>query len=296
MNLSRLNFVFLFLIVVLSQSIAGWSEQPSLSLAKKHYMLLREPIDVVIPCADKDIETLELCIEGIRQNGKDIRRIIVVSPDKLTEKAEWFDEKNYPFTKFDLALQILGSEEGVRTGDLSRLGWVYQQFLKLYAPLIIPHISSNVLMLDSDTIFLNPVEFLGPSGEGLYNIGNQHYMPYFHHATRLIPGFQRVFPEHSGICHHMLFQRAVIEDLFAMITSQHQMEPWKAICHCVDTNEFNMHCMSEYEIYFNFIFLRTGQMQIRPLRWKDWAKLNHLVTYKQQGLHYVSCHHYSRNW
>ena len=43
-------------------------------------------IDVVIPAHKKDIDTLDLCIDGIRKNVKDVRRIIVVSKEKLTDK------------------------------------------------------------------------------------------------------------------------------------------------------------------------------------------------------------------
>ena len=55
-------------------------------------------IDAVIPAHKKDIDTLDLCIDGIRQNVKDIRRIIVVSKDKLTDNAEFYPESNFSFS------------------------------------------------------------------------------------------------------------------------------------------------------------------------------------------------------
>ena len=61
---------------------------------KKVFAFSEDPIDVIIPCTDKDLETLDLCIQGIRKNGPNIRRVIIISDQKLTEKAEWFDEKN----------------------------------------------------------------------------------------------------------------------------------------------------------------------------------------------------------
>ena len=54
-------------------------------------------IDVVIPAHKKDLATLEYAIDGIRKNIADVRRIIVVSKEKYTDKAEWFDEALYPF-------------------------------------------------------------------------------------------------------------------------------------------------------------------------------------------------------
>lgn len=262
---------------------------------KKHYLLPREPIDVVIPCGDSDIAILDRCIEGIKQNVKDVRRIIVVSAEAYTLEAEWFDEKNYPFSKYDLALQIFEDAEQADfyTSKSSRIGWIYQQLLKLYAPLVIPDISSNVLIVDSDTIFLQPVHFLGPSGEGLYNPGSEYWHPYFEHAARLIQGWYRVYSEYSGISHHMLFQREVIEDLFDIIERYHACEAWQAICRCIDLQHFHKSSMSEYEIYFNFIFQRTDQMQIRHLKWAN-ISLRNLPAYLKQGYHYVSCHYYLR--
>ena len=39
------------------------------------------------------------------------------------------------------------------------MGWIYQQFLKLFAPLYIPDISSNVLMVDSDVVFHKQIPY-----------------------------------------------------------------------------------------------------------------------------------------
>ena len=85
-------------------SLNCWSQELNL-LPKKQYSLNHEPLDVVIPCADKDIETLEFCIQGIKKN-LGARRIIVVSPYPLTHQAEWFDEKQYPFTPIEIAQYI----------------------------------------------------------------------------------------------------------------------------------------------------------------------------------------------
>ncbi len=83
--------IFFFILFVLAKL--------SIHFDKKHYNLSNDPIDVVIPCTNKDKKTLDLCIDGIRKYGKNIRRVIVVSSKPLTDKAEFFDEKLYPFFK-----------------------------------------------------------------------------------------------------------------------------------------------------------------------------------------------------
>ncbi|MBX9639986.1 MAG: hypothetical protein K2X97_09735, partial [Mycobacteriaceae bacterium] len=114
---------------------------------KKHYVLANDPIDVVIVSHPKDVDTLDLCIEGIRRNGDHVGRVIVVSPQKLTEQAEWVDEKIFPFTKEDVALAIAKGDkeksERVLKHPTRGAGWYLQQLLKMYSPLVISGISSN---------------------------------------------------------------------------------------------------------------------------------------------------------
>ena len=280
---------YLFVLLCLFFQIAYGFE-------KVHYHLENDPIDVLILCTEKDLPTLDLCIDGIRKNGEGVRRVIVLSPRQLTDKAEWFDEKNYPFTPFDLAMEIFGNEEQARsfTSSGSRVGWIYQQLLKLYAPFVIPDISSNILILDADVIFLNRVSFLGSSGEGLYNPGFEYHAPYFGHMGRLIPGLKKVFPADSGICHHMLFQRSVLEDLLSTIESIHHVEAWKAFCRCIDHKWVHWSSMSEYEIYFNFVFTRSDQMQIRPLKWAERTQVAHLARLQRERYTFACCHSWCR--
>ena len=268
-----------------------------LSIEGKEYRLYDEPIDVVIPCAKKDLRTLELCIEGIRKNVARVRDVIVISKERYSENADWFQEDLFPFSKFDLGYYICGeTKEGGEKflAECLRVGWIYQQFLKLYAPFVIPEISSNVLIVDADVIFYQPVEFLNAKNEGLYNPGKEYHKPYFNQMKRLLPTLHKFFPKASGISHHMLFQRSVLEDLFSTVEEYHNMEMWKALCKTIDPREINFPCISEYEIYFNFLFSKTSQAKIRPLKWTNkWdlspeARKAHI----KKGYDYVAYHKY----
>lgn len=268
-------------------------------LTRKQYPIALEPIDVVIVCHPKDMRTLDLAIAGIRNYGHNIRRVIVVSETRLTDNAEWFDEAKYPFTRKDIAEAIFDNKEDAAAylrAPGSRVGWIYQQLLKLYAPLVIPEISSNVLVLDADTIFLNSVTFMDHAGHALLTTGEGHHRPYFKYAKRLLFRFKEKYRQHSGIAHHMLLQRSIVEDLFFVVTLIHHMEPWKAICTCIDRVELqqpNSSTCSEYEIYFNFALTRTDQVKIRSLKWKDMRfDFAAIEQCRQEGFHYVSCHNY----
>lgn len=286
-----MNQILLLSFFLFSWIVPGYPEQTV-------YPFANDPIDVVIPSVEKDLLTLHHCIRGIRENGQNIRRIIVVSKKKLTDEAEWFDEGLYPFSFRDIARALakddpILTEQFTQTG--SRTGWYFQQLLKLYAPLVIPGISSNVLILDSDVMFLNPVSFLNPQNGALYNPGWEHHTPYFVHANRLLPGFHQFFSErYSGISHHMVFQKPVIEALLAEVEQRHNAPFWDIFCRLVEPQEISQSGASEYEIYFNYVFEHSTQVSLRFLKWKNIERMSEVPKCKKQGFHYVCLHSYHR--
>lgn len=262
------------------------------AFSKTTYTFSGEPIDVVIPCSHKDQRTLEQCIQSTRQHVQNLRRIIVISKEPLTSSAEWFDEQNYPFSKETVALEIFSQDitkaQAFLQNRASRIGWIYQQLLKLYAFLVIPDISSNILIVDADVIWLNPIEFLTTGGEPFLTVAKEYHDPYFKHMKRLIPELNRAC-QYSGVAHHMMFQKPVLIDLFQTIQSQQNTDTWKAICHCIDHKYLYASSFSEYEIYFNFIFLRTDQAHLRHIKWAN-CSLQDLPKYRKRGYAYVACH------
>ena len=261
------------------------------------YDLKNDPIDVVIPCHPKDAILLNRCIWGIRTYGKNIRRIIVISSVQITEQAEWFPEDAFPFTKDDLLKAIFNYDQNscdaYASNKNNRIGWMFQQLLKLYAPFVIPDISSNVLVLDADAVFFKPTAFLNSEGGAYLTAATEYFACYFEHAQRLIPNFRRV-AKVSGIAHHMLFQRAILEDLFQTIETAHRMPVWQAMCVCVDKELLYLSPFSEYEIYFNFCLARTNQVKVRQLLWGNVTSIKAINNKQKQGYDYAACHSHKR--
>src|SRR5439155_25867451 len=99
-----------------------------------------------------------------------------------------------------------------------------------------------------------------------------YHAPYFHHAQRVLPDLVKIYPQYSGIVHHMLLQKEVLLDFFDHVRTYHSAEPWQALSRAVALNnngDIVFSGMSEYEMYFNFVFARTDQVQLRPLKWKN---------------------------
>ncbi len=231
--------------------------------------LRAEPIDVIIPCVKKDLPVVEYAIKGIRMHCSDVRRVIVVSPEKLTESAEWFPESEYPFTKKDVNARMVGVPEGYW-----RAGWYYQQLLKCYVFRAIPDLADHVLLLDADTVFFHKVRFIDDKGRMLLCPGREYHKAYFRHMAKFLPGLKRMNQRLSGISNHMLINRGVMEDLFARVEEHNQKPFWHAFMDCVEPSSYKFSGASEYEIYFNFCLkFHPEKVRVRKLKWKNMRKL-----------------------
>ncbi len=262
------------------------------SLEEKTYLFSQEPIDVVIPCVKKDLKTLKLAINGIRKNGKDIRNIYIVSSKRLTHKAKWFNEKLFPFSKEDIAKALSRSSEKIPPRFL---GWYYQQLLKFYAPYVIPNISSNVLVLDADTIFLLPVSFRDETLAPYFTVIDHPFKTNrLNHMKRFVPGLNRIEKKYSGVVHHMLFQKPILDDLFEIVESHHKEPLWQAFCHCVPKNDYMNATASEYEIYLNFALTTSNQVKTRFLKNRAISNLKRLKHYRRRHNVFVSAHSFMR--
>jgi hypothetical protein len=250
-------------------------------------------LDVVIPAAPKDQATLDLAISCIRSNMKFIvDKIYVISPHKISSKADWFPESNFPFNLNDLNRILTDQVKADPLVSKDRAGWYLQQLLKLYAGKIIPNLSRDYLVVDADTLIFRDLE-LYRDRMPCYATGEERHDPYFQHMARLLPGLKKIEPR-SGIVHHMLFQQQVLDDLFEEVEEFWGQPFWQAFLLSVDPQTAHSGA-SEYEIYFNYLALRKIPRVIRDLRWKNEPKLRIWRADSREGWDFVSYHAYMRS-
>lgn len=280
-------------------------------------------IDAVIPAHPKDLETLEYCIKSIKKNVKNIRRIIVVSKSKLTDNAEWFDEALYPFSYPEVAKLV----------NNINVGWNYQQLLKLYAPLTIPDISDNVLIVDADTVFYKKISFFDKNNRALYNLAKdqnlhasefqintlEHIKKIIYQVSDLIPELfddsQKNNPQRSQIFSQKLNfldnkQKSLALNLESGIC-HHMLMQKKVILSLFSTiennfknqkfyeiflqNRQNSHGVAEYNLYFYFLISHfPNDYAIRLLDYKNTAKFQPIFENIRKKYHYCSYHSYMR--
>jgi hypothetical protein len=177
----------------------------------------------------------------------------------------------------------------------NRTGWYYQQLLKLYAQQVIPDLSDEVLILDSDTIFLRETEFFDKRGRVFMTVGSEYHNPYFAHGQRLLPGWRRVYKEYSGISNHMMFNRNILQEIFSVVEGRFHRPFWEIFLQMVDSREIAHSGASEFELYFNYCFDKyPDRYAFRKLLWDNATRLEDIEMLRSKGVYFVSCHAWQR--
>lgn len=226
--------------------------------------------DIIITCCDKDKKVLQYSIDSIKKYVNNYRRIIVVSDKKLTEKegVEWFDEKIYPFSKksmYDEMMNVVPDK--LRRRKLSYIN----QLLKLYAYKVIDNLTENILIIDSDVIFIKDTSFFD---HDIPKYGNNYMYPngwnlYFNHFKKLHPSFHKF--DKSGICHHIIYNRDIINEIFKKIEDFHNKTFWKIYLNLMDTRPNEIHAEpANCELYYNYVcYFHSDKIIQRRIDWLE---------------------------
>jgi len=236
--------------------------------------------DVVVPVGSDDLDLIDQQVEHVKANVEGCRNIYLISRLPLSVGGcTHVSESIFPFSLDDVAY-FHGKNE--------RNSWYLQQLFKLYAGSVIPRISEKYLVVDADTFFLRPTSFL-KSGKMLFNFGLEYHAPYFDHMLKMHPTLRKVHPDISGICHHMIFDSKCLSGLFSLVEFYNKQDFWKTFLRHVSTEDVGFSGASEYEIYFNFMFLYYPDLvELRPLQWRNSHHLDDPIC------DYTALHHYLR--
>lgn len=245
----------------------------------------KELFDIVICVGPNDKEIIYKSIQYTKNNIIDYRNIYLVSFDNniKIDGTITINESIFPFNKRKI--------EEIFDYYSDRTGWYLQQLIKLYSGKTIPNILDNYLVIDSDTFFLKPTEFINNDGKFLYNTSNEYHLPYFYHMNRM-NSILRKTSRFSGISHHCLFNKKILDELFRLVEGNQSISFWELFLKAVDRNDIQFSGASEYEIYFTFLHIfHVDKFILRELSWKNSSELN---KYDKYDFDYVSVHWYLR--
>lgn len=231
-----------------------------------------QPIDVIIPIIAKDLDTLPLCLEGVRHCVEHpIKGIYIVAP----EDPSIIDFCTRNNLNFVAETSVLGF--GPKQLDLNitlpdgstvnRSGWLFQQFLKLAGNI---GTCRHYLCIDADHILIHPHSFLSDDGKTIFYMSYEEVQPYYDNIHKLFPGMQ--LAPLSYVDHKMLFDKERIAKLHSALEKDLGIKWYDVILHNYDRSQVSG--FSEFELYGNFT--PASEKILRPwlqkmLRYKDMA-------------------------
>jgi hypothetical protein len=245
--------------------------------------------DIVIVAHSKDKDTLLLLLESIQKYIHNYRNIYLIAKENfIGDKVIFIEEGFFPFKKTNISEILLPMH-----CPEYKHGWFYQQLLKLYSYKIIKDLTEHFLILDADLIFINKISFFD-GNTPFFTTGYSHNQYYFDHMNKFIPGLTKQ-TEFSGISHHMIFKKEILEDLFNKVELIHKIPFWRSFLNCVSFERVTHYsCASEYEIYFNYVLkFYSSFYKIRQLKWNDIHGDD--INKKRHGHIFLSHHDYNIN-
>jgi len=264
-------------------SLRGWQEDVIYEKKNIYELASNNIFDIVIPVGPDDKDIIYKQIEFTKKNIIGYRNIYLIcyDPNIIIDGCITINENIFPFS-----LETVSNIHG----QLNRNGWYLQQLLKMYALMTIPEILDKCLVIDSDTFFLKPTEFI-KNNKCLYNFGSEYHQPYFVHMLKLDEDLIKVYNNGSGICHHMMFEKKYINELINRIEKKHNDKFYNIFLKMVPDSNRSGSGASEYEIYFNYMFKNHSDMvEIRQLKWCNTNTLNINADFD-----YISYHYYMRS-
>ena len=202
-------------------------------------------MEVMIPCAEKDISKLAIVVKGIRENLKHpISRIVVVGSESTRQEIS-IVQPEVVFIDEREVLSDIPNRVLIDGTDRSR--WIYQQFLKL--EYVSKSESLKVLVLDADTVFTTPQKY-EVEGKDLILCNDEWHEPYHRMNRALGMGVNHKL---SGVCHSALMDVSICKNMLMQLT-QESNKPWRN--RILDTlNKSPLLSFSEYQIYKDFMLL-----------------------------------------
>lgn len=250
--------------------------------------------DAVIPFHPKDIHTLKMCCDSLK-NILNVERIFLISSENPNIEGTIFISESSVTNLISLN-EITEIWKKHNPNNSSRSGWIYQQILELGVPDIIPDISDDYIVCDSDIVFLKNPYINIPNDVFPFDraFTGEYERPYRENYERLMKE-----PPSSGISfinHHMVTNKVFVSQLKKTIEQRNNKRWDRAI---VENLNFNI--LSDFasdDLYGNWMFAyHKDKMVHAPLKILDITKVpssNDLIYLKNCGYDIVSSQVYKR--
>lgn len=268
---------------IIKQKCLSWIQFGWALFHSAPIMASDEMFDVAIPCIEKDLKILPLCLEGIRNCIKTLNDVYIIAPAKPAI-INFCKEHNVIFIDevelMGFSPKSIDFEVGTEWGSVKRGGWLFQQMIKLSGRV---GTCRYCLFIDADHILIRPLTFISQQGSSVFYMSEYRHNPYYRNMGRLVGLHHDSIM--SYVAHKMIFDKEQLNELRALIEQRFGM-PWiDAIIESYNKSELSG--FSEFETYGNFVKNKV----LRP--WKNltlpYKQLEpYLALQRKYGLKYNS--------
>lgn len=267
----------------------------------------KREISAVVVTAGKDSKVFLKSIENSLNYLTDVNLFYIICPhpEELKKKMEntmihntqhkhrvvFINDNIFPFNANNVsqimietvkqrALYPLDGSSPFEKMLWGKSGWFLQQLLKFYAGSILN--LTDYVILDADVVWFQETKFIASNHQYYYASSCQYHAPYLAVIPRITgcPLFEDQPVWRSGIVHHMVFVRYVLESLITTAEKFHGIPFWKIL---LNVSALEMTCrapktsicgagstLSEYELYFNYARKYYPEtVSLRPLLWTN---------------------------
>lgn len=232
-------------------------------LAKRHLQFDRSQpstlkLDVVTPLAEKDLPMFYFSVPSIREHLlHPIGQHYLVGRDspKMRDAARamsctFVDE-------LEVCPEGLAAyKKAIEGTSCNRVGWFYQQMLKLNMNQICE--SGRFITVDADTVFINPVRY-ELNNQIIFDISDGYRRDFDYLLDILLPAERR--SPFSFMCHIMIMENECLQQLQQHIERVTGHEWRQGIMKSIDYERPEYY--SEFELYANFVLNRWPQRYTR---------------------------------
>ena len=238
-----------------------------------------EKYDLFVTVGEYDFDIVKYSINFNRDKLVGLDKVYIFNENKNfnLKNVIDIDESFFPFTK-DLIIKKTGMEK--------RSGWIYGQMCNLYFSYLQKD-KKYVLTIDSDVFFNKKINFFDES-KPIFTTSGEYHEPYFEHMKRLHPNLTRS-SELSGISHHMLFDKQILEEIFKEVEDYHGKQFYEVFLDEIDNKEKS--CCAEYEIFFHYVMKKyPDKYKLREIKWGNYYNfsIKNFIKYDMVSLpHYL---------
>ena len=210
-------------------------------------------LDAVILTTGKDALAFERSINSSLKHFLDVRNYYIITPhvvelskrygNKLGPRVIFAGETGFPFNTTMVADVMYQSVKDAGKYELTgkspfegtmygKLGWFLQQLLKFYAGKVLG--LGDFILLDSDCVWFKDIRFISACNsthKSFYYASSCQYHPSYMNTIGPISGVGPMDSKvhRSGIVHHMVLAKHVLDALINDTERRHSMPFWQAM-------------------------------------------------------------------